>query len=138
MRAGPLLRLTAATVAMSNAGTASTQWWDHEIGETSRPVTAHSAKPYASLPARAAFAASTSPAPAATIAAASQIWSTPSVCRVRASAPSRLWLATFWIRPTRAGFKTLVRQYQMASPGTATKDAVTVTAKAPAAVAAAR
>jgi hypothetical protein len=138
IRAGLLRCRTAAAVAMSSAGSASTQWWDHEIGETSSPVTAHSAKPYASCPARPAIAASTMPATATTTAIGSQAGLTSSVCSVRASAPSRLWLATFWIRPTRAGLSTVVCQYCAASPGTARKEAATVTANAPPAVAAAR
>ena len=101
---------TAATPAMSSAGRASTQWWDHEIGEMSRPVTAHNANPYASCPARPARAASTIPAAPTVSATGTQAQLTFSVCEVRASAPSRLWLATFWIRPTRVGLRRLDRQ----------------------------
>jgi hypothetical protein len=73
-----------------------------------------------------------------TAAAGSHTGPTESVCSTRASAPSRLWLATFWIRPTCAGSRKLRSQYWAASPGTSAKAAATVAAKAAAAVAAAR
>jgi hypothetical protein len=134
----PDSRRTTATTASSSAGTASTQWCDHEIGDTSRLVTAHSANPRASSPARPARAASATPATPATAATGSHTGSADSVCSTRASAPSRLWLATFWIRPTCPGLKKLVSQYCAASPGTRTKASATVPANTAAAVAAAR
>jgi hypothetical protein len=134
----PANRLTTATTPSSSAGTASTQWCDHEIGDTSRLVTAHSANPRASSPARPARTASARPATPVTAATGSHTGPTDSVCSTRASAPSRLWLATFWIRPTCPGSKKLVPQYRAASPGTRTNASATVPANTAAAVAAAR
>ena len=134
----PANPLTTATTASSSAGTASTQWCDHEIGDTSRLVTAHSVNPRASSPARPARAASARPATPVTAVIGSHTGPTDSVCSTRASAPSRLWLATFWIRPTCPGSKKLVSQYCAASPGTRANACATVPANTAAAVAAAR
>ena len=103
-------RRAAATTATSSAGPASTQWCDQEMGETSRLVTAHSANACAAWPARPARAASAIPAPPTAAAAGSHTGPTVSVPSTRASAPSRLWLATFWIRPTCAGSRKLRSQ----------------------------
>ena len=131
-------RRTTATTASSSAGTASTQWCDHEIGDTSRLVTAHNANPRASSPARPARAASAIPATPTAAATGSHTGPADSVCSTRASAPSRLWLATFWIRPTCPGLRKPMSQYCAASPGTRTNASATVPANTAAAVAAAR
>ena len=131
-------RRAAVTTATNSAGTASTQWCDQEIGETSRLVTAHNANACAAWPARPARAASAMPAPPTIAAAGSHTDPTDSVPSTRARAPSRLWLATFWIRPTCAGSRKLRSQYRAASPGTSAKAIATVAAKVAAAVAAAR
>ena len=101
-------------------------------------MTAHSANACAAWPARPARAASAIPATPTAAATGSHTDPTESVCSTRASAPSRLWLATFWIRPTCAGSRKLRFQYWAASPGTSAKATATVPAKAAAATAAAR
>ena len=104
----------------------------------SRLVTAHSANACAAWPARPARAASAIPAPPTTAAAGSHTGPTESVPSTRASAPSRLWLATFWIRPTCAGSRKLRSQYRAASPGASAKAIATVAPNTAAAVAASR
>jgi hypothetical protein len=131
-------RRHAATAATSSAGMAITQWWVQEIGDTSNSVTAHSAKPLASSPARPARAARASPAAPVSTIRASHAVGTVAACRTRAISPSRLWFITSWMPPTCCGLRNVMSQYRADPAGCTTYPATTVTAKTPAATPAAR
>jgi hypothetical protein len=128
----------ALSASSSSAGTASTQWCDHETGETSSAVTAQSENPARSSPRRAAAAATHRPASPVSAAAASHSGSTPAVCSTRASAPRRLWFAAFSTRPTRIGSAKVPPQNAAESAGARANPAATVPQHVRAQTAAAR
>jgi len=92
----PANRLTTATTPSSSAGTASTQWCDHEIGDTSRAARALSDSAHASAPRSSAGRMPRQAATTATADSASQAAIPAGECGsspARASTPWMDWLA---------------------------------------------
>jgi len=133
-------RRQAAAPSHTRSGTAQTQWCVQEIGETSRPVTAQHSNPAIRYPRRCAQIATARPArPTADTATSHQTRGGSPVPASRATAPDSDWsdgLAgspiRFWSSNTRPS------QNVRDGPGSPANPAATVTAKVPAATAAAR
>src|SRR5580692_4941606 len=129
---------TTARPPSSSAGTASTQWCVHEIGEMSRPVTAQKQNPSASFPRRPATQARNSPVTATRQATSSHTAVTSAVCMVRASTPSRLSFSGSCTGLMCPGLANWPPQYQRDGPGSTANPTSTVTPNVTVAVAAAR
>ena len=84
-----------ARISTARAGITHTQWWLHEIGDTSSPVTPAAAAPPSQSPRRASAAAVASPT-VPTVSGRTRYqagtWASPPAIRV--TAPYRDWLLT--------------------------------------------
>jgi hypothetical protein len=120
-------------------GSTHTQWWLHEIGDTSTPTSPTRPMPASSRPARWVAAATASPITATARAAASQGSRAGSVpCRIRVKKPFSDWFPTYGTPPTCSGRHHSRLQNFTESLGSSSHPNNAVAAKVPNAVAAAR
>jgi hypothetical protein len=133
-------RRQAVAVSHTSSGTTQTQWWVQDIGETSRPVTAQHASPASLYPRRCAQIATARPArPTASTAISHHRCGASLVPASLATTPDSDWSDGLAGSPIRFWSpKTPPSQNVRDGPGSPPNPAATVTAKVPAATAAAR